>query len=122
VIIEGEKEYEVERLLNKRRRWGKWEYLVRWKRYIVEEDTWEKKENLKNTKELIEEYEDIYKESTRRAREDQRGELPGRYTAKLLYGWDDGKFKEEYLKKLERNWRCWKKPKFFQRKNLKSRG
>jgi len=29
VIIEGEKEYKVERLLNKRRRWGKWEYLVR---------------------------------------------------------------------------------------------
>jgi len=25
--------------------------------------------------------------------------------AKMLYGWDDGKFKEEYLKKLERNWR-----------------
>ena len=29
VIIEGEKEYEVERLLNKRKRQGKWEYLVR---------------------------------------------------------------------------------------------
>lgn len=29
VIIEGEKEYEVERLLNKRRRREKWEYLVR---------------------------------------------------------------------------------------------
>jgi len=29
VIIEGEKEYKVERLLNKRRRWGKWKYLVR---------------------------------------------------------------------------------------------
>jgi len=29
VIIEGEKEYKVERLLNKRKRQGKWEYLVR---------------------------------------------------------------------------------------------
>jgi len=29
VIIEEEKEYKVERLLNKRRRQGKWEYLVR---------------------------------------------------------------------------------------------
>jgi len=26
----------------------------------------------------------------------------------MLYRWDDGKFKEEYLKKLERNWRKWK--------------
>ena len=34
-----------------------------------------------------------------------RGELPGKFMAKMLYGWDDGKFEEEYLKKLERNWR-----------------
>jgi len=74
---------------------------------------------LKNTKELIEEYEDIYEESMKRVREDQRGELPRRYTAKLLYGWDNRKFKEEYLKKLERNWRHWKEPKFFLWKNLK---
>ena len=37
------------------------------------------------------------------AEEFRRGELPGRYMAKLLYGWDDKKFEEEYLKKLERN-------------------
>jgi len=29
VIIEGEEEYEVERIMNKRRRYGKWKYLVR---------------------------------------------------------------------------------------------
>jgi len=33
----------------------------------------------------------------------RRGELPGKYTVKLLYGWDYKKFDEEYLKKLERN-------------------
>ena len=38
----------------------------------------------------------------------KREELPGRYTAKLLYGWDNKKFDEEYLKKLERNWNRWK--------------
>ena len=37
------------------------------------------------------------------AEEFRKGELPGRYTAKLLYGWDDKKFDEEYLKKLEKN-------------------
>jgi len=42
------------------------------------------------------------------AKEFKRGEFPGRYIAKLLYGWDDKKFKEEYLKKLERNWNRWK--------------
>jgi len=30
-------------------------------------------------------------------------ELPGKYMAKLLYEWDDGKFEEEYLNKLEKN-------------------
>ena len=34
----------------------------------------------------------------------RRGELPGKFMVKMLYGWDNGKFEEEYLKKLERNW------------------
>ena len=33
----------------------------------------------------------------------RREELLEKYTAKLLYGWDDGKFKKKYLRKLERN-------------------
>jgi len=37
-------------------------------------------------------------------RDFKRGELPGKFMAKRLYGWDDRKFEEEYLKKLERNW------------------
>jgi len=31
--------------------------------------------------------------------------LPGKYMAKLLYGWDDKEFEEEYLKRLEKNWK-----------------
>ena len=38
----------------------------------------------------------------------RRGELLGRYMAKLLYGWDDKKFDDKYLKKLEKNWNRWK--------------
>ena len=41
-------------------------------------------------------------------RDVRRGELLGKFMAKMLYRWDDGKFEEEYLKKLERNWRRWK--------------
>ena len=37
------------------------------------------------------------------AKEFKRGKLPERYIAKLLYEWNDKKFDEEYLKKLERN-------------------
>jgi len=35
-------------------------------------------------------------------------ELLEKYMAKLLYGWDDRKFEDEYLKKLEKNWKRWK--------------
>ena len=33
----------------------------------------------------------------------KRGELLGKYIAKMLYEWDDRKFEEKYLRKLERN-------------------
>ena len=39
------------------------------------------------------------------AEEFKREELLGRYIAKLLYGWDDKNFDEEYL---EKNWNKWK--------------
>ena len=42
------------------------------------------------------------------AEEFKRRELSGRYTVKLLYRWDNKKFDEEYLKKLERNQNRWK--------------
>ena len=35
----------------------------------------------------------------------RRMELLGKYTAKLSYGWDDKEFEEEYLRKLEKNWK-----------------
>jgi len=39
-------------------------------------------------------------------------ELPGRYTAKLLYGWGNKKYDWEYWKKMEENWRKWKRNPF----------
>jgi len=39
VIIEEEEEYEVEKVINKRKRYDKWEYLVRWKGYMAKEDS-----------------------------------------------------------------------------------
>ena len=47
-------------------------------------------------------------EKKKKVDEYRRMELPGKYMAKLLYEWDDKKFEEEYLKKLEKNWKKWK--------------
>ena len=38
----------------------------------------------------------------------KRGKLLEKFTAKMLYGWDNRKFEEEYLRKLEKNWQKWK--------------
>jgi len=112
VIIEGEKEWEVEKIINKRRVQGRDKYLVQWKGCTVEEDTWESQENLKNASELVEEFKRRYgRVEEKEARQQQAEEnkrifdrgLPGKYMAKLLYGWDKRKYKQEYWKKLEEN-------------------
>jgi len=33
----------------------------------------------------------------------KRSELPEKYTAKILFGWNDRKFEDKYLKKLEKS-------------------
>ena len=85
---------------------------MQWKGFTVEHDTWERKKDLRNAREVLEEFEERMNTEVRRQekidmveeRDFRRGELPEKFTAKILYGWDDGKFEEEYLKKLERNW------------------
>jgi len=38
----------------------------------------------------------------------QREELPGKFIAKMLYGWSDKRYDQEYWRRLERSWRRWK--------------
>jgi len=61
VIIKGEEEWEVERILNKQQVREKNKYLVRWKGFTAEFNTWEGWENLENAKEVIEEFEKEYR-------------------------------------------------------------
>ena len=118
VKVASKKEYEVEEILDRQERRGKTKYLVKWKGYMAEENTWKGLENLKNTREKIEEFKKgRFEEEIQRIRlkkgkrtklnpeaeEFKRRELPGRYMVKLLYEWDNKKFDEEYLKKLEKN-------------------
>ena len=111
VEVEGVEEWEVEKILNKKKIRGVEKYLIRWKGFTAEGDTWERKENLKNAGKLIKEFEQgevVVRREVEEEGEYKRMELPGKYTAKLLYGWDDRRFEEEYLSKLEKNWKRWK--------------
>ena len=74
---------------------------------------------MENAKEIVDEFEERLSTEVRKQKgieerwnvklnprvdEFKRIELPGKYMAKLLYRWDDKRFEEEYLRKLERNW------------------
>jgi len=58
----------VEKILNKRIVQGKDKFLVQWKGYTAEEDTWENRENLGNVKELVKEFEREYGEEAEELR------------------------------------------------------
>jgi len=38
----------------------------------------------------------------------KRSELSGKYTVKILFGCNNKKFEDKYLKKLKRSWARWK--------------
>jgi len=39
----------------------------------------------------------------------RRSEILEKYIVKILFGWDNKKFEDEYLKKLKKSWERWKK-------------
>jgi len=116
VIIKGEEEFEVEKILNKRTVREKEKFLVRWKGYVVGEDTWKNRENLENAKELVEEFEREHGEEVEELRRQEQEEeekefsqeLPREFTAKLLYGWRRRRYKREREKRWDENWYRWK--------------
>jgi len=93
----------VERILNKQQVREKDKYLVHWKGFTAESNTWEGRENLKNAKEAIEEFKKEYwqdmEDIARQERKEgtfRRGELPGRFMARKLFGWSDKWYDQEY--------------------------
>ena len=84
---------------------------------MAESNTWEKKENLMNAQEAIKEFKKEYwqdvKDVAKQKREEEtfrKGKLPGRFTAKKLFGQSNKRYDQEYWGRLERNWK-WQKGK-----------
>jgi len=94
---------------------------------MAESDTWEGRENLKNAKETIEEFKKEYQRDMKDVvrQEHEEGtfrweELPGKFTAKMLYRWSDKQYDQEYWGRLERNWRRWKGKRLVRRGIIKT--
>ena len=98
--------------MNKRKVREKDKFLVWWKGFTVEEDTWESRENLQNAGDLLREFEEEYSRDDREVRRQEqvddskdyfRGGLLGWYMARRLFRWSDGEYDRQYWQRLERN-------------------
>ena len=74
VEVEGVKEWKIEKILNKRKIRGVEKYLVYWKGFIAEHDSWERKEDLGNTKGVLEDFEGRMEAEIRRQEKLDRAE------------------------------------------------
>ena len=69
-------------------------YLVQQKGFIADNDSWKREEDLENVKEVVVEFKEKVNTKIRRQeklniveeRDFRRGELPGKYITKILYG------------------------------------
>jgi len=79
---------------------------------MVEYNIWAREKDLENAKKVVAKFERRINTEVRQQeklnmmekRDFRREELLGKFMAKMLYRWDNRKFEEEYLRKLERNW------------------
>ena len=93
IEVEGVKEWKVEKVLNKRKVREVVKYLVQWKGLIIEHDSWEREEDLENVKKVVAklvgrmntEVRRQEKLNTMEEKNFRRGELLGKYIAKMLY-------------------------------------
>ena len=68
VEIGNELEYEVEEVLDSRLFWNKLQYLIKWKGYTEENNTWEPVTNLDNVKDAIKEFHQTHPSAPRQLR------------------------------------------------------
>ena len=99
IVIDEEEEWEVEEVLDSRVKRGNLKYLVHWKGYTKEDDSWELSDNLKNSKKVVSDFHKTHPAAPRPL--DARNVLNfipiENYTEipkgeqNVLYNWEDSK-------------------------------
>jgi len=74
IEVEGVEEWEVEKILNKRKIRGVEKYLVQWKGFTAEHDIWEREKDLENTREAVRKFEGRMSEIRRQEKLDRMEE------------------------------------------------
>ena len=59
-LVEGEEEYEVEAITGHRTRYGRKQFLVKWKGYPTSENSWEPERNLDHAQKLLKAYKQLH--------------------------------------------------------------
>jgi hypothetical protein len=72
ITINDEEEWEVQEILDCRKRYNKTEYLVLWKGFSAEHNSWEPEINLNNSKELLNEFNKKFPDASSRHKRTRR--------------------------------------------------
>ena len=76
VVINEQKEYEVQKILDSKMRWGKVHYLVKWKGYSDAHIEWVLAENCDNAKEAVENFHKKYPRKPKLCADNSRCIIP----------------------------------------------
>ena len=102
VVIKEREEWEVEKILNKRKVRKKNKFLVWWKGLTAEGDTWESRENLENTRDLLREFkEEEYGQDDREVRWQKQIDDSKDYYRRGFPGQ-----MENIIDNIDRGWSC----------------
>ena len=76
--------YNIEKILDRRKTNGKYEYKIKWEGYPMSQSTWEPKKHIESAKELVEEYNRTHPINTQKkpSKGDQKKKMPHSFIKK----------------------------------------
>ena len=95
--------YYIERILDKRKVNGKYEYKIKWEGYPLNQSTWEPLENLQTAMELVNEFDKVYEQQNKDKNESKNNSYLKKKRLLKKEVKNEEKGKEEIEQKEEKN-------------------